>query len=699
MGNTSLVKEKKHRRGLPAQAVDFEQLASSAPLYNHLCSLVGTVCRGMPQAPGLILLAADERAPASHTEGKTISLNPGALLIRGFASDQNRLSTLLGYLFHELAHYLYLDTKQENAALAAVAQGGMPFGAPCCPEGEEAALAELLAALGDSAHAKGFEALYRTLADVISDAHDEDRLCARYGSLVHRSIHTVREGLFANALPLERMAGDEAQSPLAVMLAVIFQHIRFGKVLALRGETLEASPYLEVLARLAPHLDRARAADDVAEKYRQLNAVVLGLWPFIEPALTADGPAAEEAGAGPKGGDASGECDGECEDCDAEEGEEGGSGGDCAGGSEPGDAEMARQVGQAVGSCGGDSFSNPPAGMLRGNFQPGASSREAPPEGQAIPEKPATPKDDTMAKALISQLLDELAGEQAAEELYGEALAKIRSGSMNDTHFGIAVDMRAVRPSQTDREVFQRIVQKNRFFLKRVQREIERVIREENDQLQKRRYIGRGVDAKRAYKVDQRYFTRNKRPEKRLDMAVAILVDNSGSMEGERILAAREAAILLTEVLERLAVPAFVAGHACDSALCFSIYRHFDDTLDAKHAISRMAPGGDNRDGMAIDIACDFLAERPEESKLLIIVSDGQPNSHGYGGELAKKDIQDIVRRRRRAGVKTLAFAIGDDKPQIREIYGEAFIDISDYEAFPRTLSRLIEKELLSTLR
>ena len=163
-----------------------------------------------------------------------------------------------------------------------------------------------------------------------------------------------------------------------------------------------------------------------------------------------------------------------------------------------------------------------------------------------------------------------------------------------------------------------------------------------------------------------------------------ILVDNSGSMEGKRMDSAREAAVLLTESLERLHIPNFVAGHSCESALIFQIFKNFDDSKYAKYSINRMFPGGDNRDGLALEVAGTYLKEREERQKLLIIISDGQPNSHGYSGELARKDIRNIVK---------------DDKPQIKSIYGESFIDISDYDKFPKTLSKMIEKEILSAVR
>ena len=105
---------------------------------------------------------------------------------------------------------------------------------------------------------------------------------------------------------------------------------------------------------------------------------------------------------------------------------------------------------------------------------------------------------------------------------------------------------------------------------------------------------------------------------------------------------------------------------------------------------------GCNRDGAAIEIAASHLSKRPEEIRLLFILCDGQPNhpEYCYGGDEAKKDIQEIVKRYKKQGVETIACAIGGDKQQIQETFRDCYLDITDLAKLPRTLTGLVKKRI-----
>lgn len=57
-----------------------------------------------------------------------------------------------------------------------------------------------------------------------------------------------------------------------------------------------------------------------------------------------------------------------------------------------------------------------------------------------------------------------------------------------------------------------------------------------------------------------------------------------------------------------------------------------------------------------------------------------------------KKDLQ-------KNGILCLAAAIGNDKERIKEIYQEAFLDISDLEKLPMILTKQIVKYIRRGLR
>ena len=120
-------------------------------------------------------------------------------------------------------------------------------------------------------------------------------------------------------------------------------------------------------------------------------------------------------------------------------------------------------------------------------------------------------------------------------------------------------------------------------------------------------------------------------------------------------------------------------------------YAEFD-SLDGNDAyrIMDMASRGCNRDGAALRYVAERLAPRPEQTKLLILVSDGQPSSSGYRGTEAEADLRGIKREYSRKGITMFAAAIGEDKPNIQRIYGDGFLDITNLNELPTKMTKLI---------
>ena len=698
--------------------ITFEELSQTPAFHQYLSNLLRSLTGASEEEMRLMLLKKDnpQNVRASRTDGKVVYLNIENETLQGFATLENKMFCCLGYLFHEAAYIRFYRQREEEEQLQKIKSGIVPGSGLFTPDSTEVIPYEnLKTAVQKKENRRIIQQLYRQLASVVSDVQLETRLQKGSGVLVKKALQTMEEGLFSQVAALEVMQKDSEMSGLAILLSVVLQYARYGNVFVLRRETEAQSFYLKILENARCYLDQALEAETTEEKYGALTGVITYLWPYVQTVFLKE--SIEEASAQEEPEGKKEEKDGlvnepeeceDCEDCDSckppkpDEDAEGEGGGECGedGSPQAGD-EVMKQIQKAVGSCGGDSFSDPPANIMRSGMARQAME-DAGGREDSVMEEPDNDPGRIIQRALQQmeeEILQEEAEELAAEELHSEALAKIRTGNVYSVHFGVRTEIQRAKVLSGDREYYEETIRKNQSFLKKIQREIERVVQEEETALQKHRYVGRRIDVKSTYKVDQRFFMKKRNPEKVIDLAVMILVDNSGSMEGKRMDSAREAAVLLTEALERLHIPNFVAGHSCESALIFQIFKNFDDSKYAKYSINRMFPGGDNRDGLALEVAGTYLKEREERQKLLIIISDGQPNSHGYSGELARKDIRSIVKQYQRDGIKTLAFAIGDDKPQIKNIYGESFIDISDYDKFPKILSKMIEKEILSAVR
>ena len=210
---------------------------------------------------------------------------------------------------------------------------------------------------------------------------------------------------------------------------------------------------------------------------------------------------------------------------------------------------------------------------------------------------------------------------------------------------------------------------------------------------------GKRISVNSIQRGDGKIFSKKLIPDGDPNLAVCVLVDCSGSMDGDRMDAARKAAILLDDVLTSVNVPHSVFGHTADRSGTGSLnmisYINFDEpTKKAKYRLANLRADYQNRDGNALEFCYQKLLKRPEERKLLIVISDGTPCAHGYGGSAANEHTQSIVKRYARK-VDTFAAAIGSDVPETKEIYGNRVLVIDDLAKLPTAFAMLVKNYVL----
>ena len=113
-----------------------------------------------------------------------------------------------------------------------------------------------------------------------------------------------------------------------------------------------------------------------------------------------------------------------------------------------------------------------------------------------------------------------------------------------------------------------------------------------------------------------------------------------------------------------------------------------------KYRMMDISARSSNRDGAALRFVAEQLSKRPEEVKILILVSDGQPAASGYYGTAAEEDLRGIKQEYRRKGILFIAAAIGDDKLSIERIYGDSFMDITDLNQLPVKLTSVVKRHI-----
>lgn len=311
-------------------------------------------------------------------------------------------------------------------------------------------------------------------------------------------------------------------------------------------------------------------------------------------------------------------------------------------------------------------------------------------------------KDDSSAEKFAEKLKDEITERKAEEEeerkRVSELSAEIESVNARG-HKGIRTYLkRKITVSKEMVEEYNVIARDLLPVSKAIQRQIQQVLkdRREGGKLYGEIY-GKRFEDRSIARIDGRYFSKTKLPTETPRLAVAVLVDESGSMSGPREIAAQKMAILCEDFTRGLKIPTLICGHSTVGGGTFALYSYVEfDKIDRKdkYRLVDIHARSQNRDGLALKIMCERLIKRPEEIKLLIVISDGQPADYGYGGPLAEKEMQEICREYRKKGITIFAAAIGNDKENIKRIYKEGFLDISDLNKLPKSMVTLIKKHI-----
>lgn len=303
----------------------------------------------------------------------------------------------------------------------------------------------------------------------------------------------------------------------------------------------------------------------------------------------------------------------------------------------------------------------------------------------------------------IERLLDKMAERAACEQLENDRLRELndvaQSISYGNIHKGVGI--RVNRIATVDEELVEQyncIAAPLLTISRQLQKSLLQQLKDrQRGGKQTGLMMGRRLDAHALCRNDGKVFYKNALPNEIPQMAVALLLDESGSMGSyDRCTYARASAIILYDFCQSLHIPITVYGHSTmHGDVALYSYAEFE-TIDSndKYRMMDIAARSDNRDGAALRYVAERLDRRPEEVKILLLVSDGQPAACGYYGSAAEEDLRGIKQEYRRKGILFIAAAIGSDKQNIERIYGDAFMDITDLNQLPIKLTAAVKRHM-----
>lgn len=634
----------------------------------------------------------DEDAGLANTDNKRIRINAGNPITQSFPSRRLRADSLVGLNGHEVGHLLFTDFKILKTYVNALSSGAF--------YPEEPKVQKLSAKLQhnlneikqiftdqDKASIGVIVMIAHNLINAIEDVYIESRMCDSFAG-------TFRTGILINNYRMyERSMSITAQidagiPPVFLLTNMIQQYLLGGDINNLGNYTGE---YLDAFSQCVPILDNAVGDDHARVRYRAANQILLILWEYIKDMAdqvnqdAADGKGSIEdllqglAEALKEQSEAPSLPDRNSKPvpCPKKMKHE-----------KPSDSEVNTEVQQAV------------------NYETGRIALhkttliEEEGDGQIIRNldyagSGYAPQAEKDMNRILTQMAEKRAiihcEEELEEELQKEA-GRIRYGN---AHKNVHVTVnRMVYVSDTLRNCYKSVAPPLLLISKRLQKQVSQILKDRREGGKMNHLLlGKRIDARNLIHDDGHIFYKMNLPDEEPLLAVAILIDESGSMSSDdRITRAREAAIIIYDFCRKLNIPVIVYGHSSSGKdVDLFSYAEFDsvDGNDA-YRIMDMASRGCNRDGAALRYVAERLLTRPERTKLLILVSDGQPSASGYSGTEAETDLRGIKLEYSRKGINLFAAAIGDDKPNIQRIYGDGFLDITNLNELPSKLTRLI---------
>ena len=260
----------------------------------------------------------------------------------------------------------------------------------------------------------------------------------------------------------------------------------------------------------------------------------------------------------------------------------------------------------------------------------------------------------------------------------------------------------------------------------RMQKDIERIMASQSHSVSTpghKRGRLHGPSLWRVSQNDPRVFTQ-KQVHRSKDTAVTLLVDNSGSMKGNKMTTAMISAYALSATLNRVKIVHEMIGFTTGGfgysrnspalkavqeeyamskkridydrvePLVMPIYKSFEERLDAivkaRIAYAKNAQQGlwGNIDGESLMIAASRLALRPESRKVIMVLSDGQP----AGGRKSGPHLKGVARHLDENGFEVVGIGI---QTNAVEKYYENHVVLNNLNDLPGQVMQEIKSILL----
>ncbi len=693
----------------------------------------------------------------AYTDNLYIRINTGHSFVKGVKGRENRFGIVTGIFAHELGHILYTDFLAGQSHTRAIEGYHWYPTSPDLHTKEEFANEKDIweYVRQDRMNLKAFSYVAHHVSNILEDGYIENKMLNRFSGTLGYGLTKSRERQWEEMPTLTQLIEHEDAGQCHKCESIFQLMLSYAKYGDLKyGDEALNDERVQTVFELLLDIDHALLSNAAKERLSSVNRILVHCWQYIKELCEVYKEMqkqAEAAGAtgslsetvtvmrrSMKGGSvpASGSS---CPVSEKEETEEISSATSgkrkitFANASAPSEQEEADGAGESPEEESNHEDSSkdetealefPPqedgemldaSGAEYKSKKRGVSEEE----GGRIPyhqsEELSEPENGTVeydpnyerqmydkATADIERILDRMAEKAACKEMETERLQELneaaQSISYGDIHKGVKIVVNRI--ASVDEELvdqYHAIAPPLLTVSKQLQRSLLKQLKESRrGGKQTGLLMGRRLDSHALHRNDGKVFYKNALPNEIPELAVGLLLDESGSMfASDRCTYARASAIILYDFCQNLDIPVMVYGHSTGRGVELYSYAEFDSIdNDDKYRMMDIGARDSNRDGAALRFVAEQLSKRPEAVKLLILVSDGQPADWGYSGSAAEEDLRGIKQEYQRKGILFVAAAIGNDKENIERIYGDSFLDITDLTQLPVKLTNIVKRHI-----
>lgn len=588
----------------------------------------------------------------AYTNNQHIYINAGHPIVSRYTKRNERYLYVLGLFVHELGHVLYTDFPAWALFVQSVLKGQWrPDLSSCSSERVQQSVAEIQAFLDKGPpYRQVIAAVLKHLLNILEDAYIELCLLKKFPGVFGSALMYMRNDDLTQSHTLTEQQ-NAGLSPWTIAVNLLLYYARFGKLPL--GNEPASHPCVQALS---PCLETVQNSivGTFSDRIQAVVMLLVYLWPLANP---------EKDWAR------------FFSDCQSKQ------------------TPSVRTSGLFTEAPIGDTRPAEQGILILEDL---CRDRKMTGTGRIQYDDAYLPHKNNAA---LNDILDQVAIEQLEKQRAAALNTSVQKMDLGALHNHVDITIhRASVITQDMREKYKKIAAPLLPLSNRLQQELSR-------ELHKRKYpqtmpgyaLGKRIDTKRLYRPDQKIFTKNVPAKKGFDMAVAVLLDESGSMGSkDRYKYAQAAAIILQDFCYRLHIPLMVYGHSTSGDLVdLYSYVEYDVFADLdRYRLADIQARRSNRDGAALRYVSRRLLERPERNKILILVSDGNPAHTNYWGEAAEDDLRAFRSEFVSCGGLLIAAAIGDDKDAIHRIYGQSFMDITDLSSFPLRLTQYLKRHI-----